>query len=386
MTKGRRLLLPWYRYPPFRKEGIGGLSVAVWELTKELAGRGVHVDVLTAPPRGREENKDYPPGLSVSNSSLGEKFFKNELLKEGESRFLDRYDAILSVANYGARTLRSSDRAFDRVTRQIHTIGHDRNLDSYVSLRPSILEYFRMLVAKRKEEKNEKFLFGSKCICISCYLLRKMSDNNLEASDSLFWIPNGIQTRLFRPMENERIYDLLFVGRFQKAKGLDLLLSALRLIQITKGDVYKFAVAGEFTEEQRSFLRKTVPAAVAERIVFLGTVQRGDMPKVINSTKLVVVPSRYESFGLPALEAIACGVPVLATKVGGLPEIIDETVGLLVDPDNQALAKGIYTSINNTSLAERAAVNGPARAERYDWRIVAPRIIRTLFLKNQDTK
>jgi glycosyltransferase involved in cell wall biosynthesis len=92
------------------------------------------------------------------------------------------------------------------------------------------------------------------------------------------------------------------------------------------------------------------------------------------------VPSRYESFGLPALEAIACGIPVLATNVGGLPEIVDEDVGALVEPDDdQALASAIYTSIRDTSLAQRAAINGPVKAREYDWNVVAPKILQILF-------
>src|SRR5208337_3893834 len=174
--------------------------------------------------------------------------------------------------------------------------------------------------------------------------------------------------------------DLLFIGRFQKAKGLDVLLRALHVIQSTRGEAYKLAIVGEFTNDQRTLLTQGVPQVVREEIVFLGTVQREDMPKAINGAKLLVVPSRYESFGLPALEAMTCGIPVLATTVGGLPEIIDETVGALVEPDNdQALASAIYTSIRDASLAQRAAINGPVKARQYDWRVVAPKILQILF-------
>jgi D-inositol-3-phosphate glycosyltransferase len=379
MTKGGRLLVPWYKYPPFRREGIGGLSVAVWELTKELAGQGVRVEVLT-PPTVRRENNNSPPGVSVVGSSLGEKFFRNESLEENESRYLDRYDAILSVDNYAAKTLHSYTRGFDRVTRQIHTIGHDRSIDTYISSKPSIAEYFKMLFAKRKDERNLRILAGSNTICVSSYLKCRMQDNNLEYPNNLFWIPNGIQSKSFRPMQEEKIYDLLFIGRFQRAKGLDVLLDAVRLIQNTKGEVYKLAIAGEFKPEQRTFLVKSLPAAVKEGIIFLGTIQREDLPRTINCARLVIVPSRYESFGLPALEAMACGIPVLATWVGGLPEIIDETVGVLVEPGNeQALARAIHMSIRDTSLAHRAASSGPAKAGLYDWSVVAPKTLRSLF-------
>ena len=378
--KGGRLLVPWYRYPPFRKEGIGGLSVAVWELTRELAQRGVIIDVLTPLSNGGETNDTTQAGVSVISSELGERFLRNQPLKKGESRFLDGYGAILSVANYAARTLRSYNQGFGRITRQIHTIGQDRGIDTYISLKPSIGEYLKMVAARRKDRRLLRLLAGSKTICVSRCLKDRMQEGNLEYSKNLFTIPNGIQTGTFRPMDVGKKYDLLFVGRFQKAKGLDVLLRALRLIQNTWGEAYKLGIVGEFTDEQRTFIVSSTPATVREEIVFLGTVQREDMPKIINSGNLVIVPSRYESFGLPALEAMACGIPVLATAVGGLPEIIDETVGVLVEPGNdQALASAIHTSIRDTSLAQRAAINGPVKARQCDWRVVAPKILQILF-------
>lgn len=379
MMKGRRLLVPWYKYPPFRKEGIGGLSVAVWELTRELAQRGVNVDVLT-PLISESETNDTQLKVNVISSELGERFLRNQPLTNEESRFLDGYEAILSVANYAAITLRSYNQGFGRVTRQIHTIAQDRDIDTYVSFKPNIGEYFKMVAARRKDRRHLQVLAGSKTICVSSYLKDRMQDSKLEYSKNLFTIPNGIQTRSFRPMDVVKQYDLLFIGRFQKAKGLDALLRALHLIQKTKGETYKLGIAGEFTNEQRTFILNSTAEVVREGIVFLGTVQREDMPKIINCANLVVVPSRYESFGLPALEAMACGIPVLATRVGGLPEIIDETVGVLVEPnDHRALAGAIHASIKDRAFAERVLVSGPAKAEKYDWRVIAPRILQVLF-------
>jgi len=379
MMKGRRLLVPWYKYPPFRKEGIGGLSVAVWELTRELAQRGVNVDVLT-PLISESETNDTQLKVNVISSELGERFLRNQPLTNEESRFLDGYEAILSVANYAAITLRSYNQGFGRVTRQIHTIAQDRDIDTYVSFKPNIGEYFKMVAARRKDRRHLQVLAGSKTICVSSYLKDRMQDSKLEYSKNLFTIPNGIQTRSFRPMDVVKQYDLLFIGRFQKAKGLDALLRALHLIQKTKGETYKLGIAGEFTNEQRTFILNSTAEVVREGIVFLGTVQREDMPKIINCANLVVVPSRYESFGLPALEAMACGIPVLATRVGGLPEIIDETVGVLVEPnDHRALGGAIHASIKDRAFAERVLVSGPAKAEKYDWRVIAPRILQVLF-------
>ena len=379
MTNGRRLLLPWYKYPPFRVEGTGGLSVAVWELTREVAKLGVAVDVLT-PATSREFRNEVQPGVRVISSEIGEKFFHNRSLKADEIRALEAYDAILSINNYAAKTLRSCSQLLNRIVRQIHTIAQDRQISTYLSLKPSISEYLKMVQARRSDQRNLKFLAGSRTICVSNYLKQVMQDSNLERPTNLITIPNGIMQGSFRPMELEKKFDILFIGRFQKAKGVDILLRALRLAHNKWGETYKLGIAGEFTGEQRAYLLNTLPLALQEKISFLGTVQRADMPKTINSSKFVTVPSRYESFGLPALEAMACGIPVLTTRVGGLPEIIDETVGILLEPNNhESLARAIHTSVKDASFAERVAINGPAKANQYDWRIVAPRLLQFLF-------
>ena len=379
MTKGTKLLLPWYRYPPFRASGIGGLSVTVWELSRELAERGILVDVLT-PANSNDPPIDIRSKVNVISSELGAKFFHNERLKQDEIRTMQTYDAILSINNYAARTLHSIGKQLGRVIRQIHTIGQDRKIRTYSSLKPNILEILRILKAKRSDQQNLSRLTGSRTICVSNYLKHEMQERGLESATNLFMIPNGIHQKYFRPMNLEKQFDILFVGRFQKAKGLDILLDALHLAHSRWGETYKLGIVGEFTDEQQTFLLNSTPPTVRESTKFLGTVQREEMPRSINSAKLVLIPSRYESFGLPALEAIACGVPVLATKVGGLPEIIDESVGsLLQSNDPGSLAQAIRACLKDASLTERVVSNGPIRAAQYDWSVIAPRILHVLF-------
>jgi len=378
MMKTGRLLVPWYMFPPFRKEGIGGLSVVVWELTRELAERGVVVDVLIPSKNG--ETNETVAGVGVIGSKLGERFMRNRALTKSEGRFLDEYEAVLSINSYAARTLRSYDRRREIITRQIHMIGQDRTLETYMSLKPGLTEFLKMAAVRRKDRGLMHPLTGSRTICVSRYLSNIMRDGNFEDSRNLFTIPNGIHTHLFRPMNVEKKYDLLFVGRFQQAKGLDVLLRALRLIHETRGRTYRVGILGEFTVEQRKFVVSNIPEPVRESVEFLGVVDREDVAETINSGNILIVPSRYESFGLPALEAMACGIPVLASRVGGLPEIIDKSVGILLDSDDaQAFANAVYASVGDRSLMSRAATNGPVKARQYDWGVVAPNIQRILF-------
>ena len=377
MVETGKLLVPWYRYPPFSEGGPGGLSVAVWEITIELSRRGVRVDVLT--PVSSIGTHEQPFGVRVVSSPLGEKFCRDKSLDHSEEQTLEEYDAILSIANYAARTLTSCKRTLPRISRQIHAVASDRALSTYVSLTPGVSEYLKMILARRRDKRNLRLLMDTRTICVSEYIRNRMLTGSGESHDILY-IPNGIQTKFFRPVDVTKEQDLLFIGRFQKSKGLDILLDALSLLGAKKGEIYKLAIIGSFSEEQRRYLLQTLPSVMKSAVVFLGALKRDAVPLAINQSKVVVVPSRYESFGLPALEAIACGIPVLAARVGGLPEIIDPSVGALVEPNNpEALAKAISDSLRVPSLCESAQIAGPAKASRYDWGVIAPEIQRAIF-------
>ena len=369
--------MPWYRYPPFSDGGAGGLSVAVWEITIELSRRGVRVDVLT--PASSIGTHEQPSGVRVVSSPLGEKLCRDKPLDHDEEQVLEEYDAILSVANYAARGLSSCKRTLPRISRQIHAVASDRALGTYVSLTPGVSEYLKMILARRRDKRNLRLLKGTRTICVSEYIRSRMLTGS-EEPHNILCIPNGIQTNNFRPFDATKEQDLLFIGRFQKSKGLDILLDALSLLAAKKGEIYKLAIIGSFSDEQRRYLLQTLPSVMKSAVVFLGALKRDAIPLAINQSKVVVVPSRYESFGLPALEAIACGIPVLAARVGGLPEIIDPSVGALVEPNNpEALAKAISDTLRIPGMCESAQIAGPAKGGRYDWGVILPEIQQAIF-------
>src|SRR5713226_5488776 len=187
-------------------------------------------------------------------------------------------------------------------------------------------------------------------------------------------IPNGVDTEIFRPSHTEKVQDILFVGRFQKVKGLDILLSSLKYLFLSERRKYKVGVIGPFSPDQRAVLTRNVPEELREEIEFHGTVPHEDMPQFLNSSRLVVMPSRYETFGLPALEGIACGIPVVASNVGGLPEIVNKEVGLLFEAgDSVALAKAISKGMSE-EMADAAMRNGPTMAKRFDWRVICAQL------------
>lgn len=363
------ILLPWYRYPPFSEFGIGGLSVAVWETTRALSGKGLDVEVLVPSAEGqRSESEDH---LTVTASRLGSKLCAGQPLNSAEVGLITRnYERILSISNYGAASLSSSKEVLGIVRRQIHVVAHDRPLSSYVSLRPSPANYGRMMIQRMREKTRESKLAGVGSMCVSRFVAEGAVHHKVEKAEKTVVIPNGVDTSMFRPLRVDKEFDLLFVGRFQMAKGLDILLEALRIAEEAVGKRVSLGIVGGFTERERSFLYSRIPTRIRESIKFLGIFAREDMPRVINSARFLVTPSRYESFGMPVLEAIACGVSIISSNVGGLPELVDKRIGVLANPNSKSLANAIQSAMLGTAEGTASAI-GPEIARRYAWDLVS---------------
>ena len=157
-------------------------------------------------------------------------------------------------------------------------------------------------------------------------------------------IPNGIPLEKFEYQEkrpNSGIINVGAVGRLNKQKGFDILIEAWSKI---KAENTRLMIAGE--GEEREILQKQInKSGLSEQISLIGNVK--DMPAFYQSLNLLVMPSRWEGLGIAALEAGACGVPVVASAVDGLGDIINENTGWsLVPNDSQELAKILQETLS----------------------------------------
>lgn len=116
--------------------------------------------------------------------------------------------------------------------------------------------------------------------------------------------------------------------------------------------------------------RRTDLFAGLERVHLLGALAPEDVSWLMHRADAVVVPSTYEGFGLPALEGMAAGTPVVAARAGALPEVCGEAA-LLVTPDSEGIARGLLSALQDESLRAELKIRGPARAARFDWRRAA---------------
>jgi glycosyltransferase involved in cell wall biosynthesis len=153
---------------------------------------------------------------------------------------------------------------------------------------------------------------------------------------------------------------LLFIGRLERRKGIDVILEAAPRILEENPDAV-LVLGGRDAEGWANRFHKAVPQALHSRMIFLGEVSDAIREKLLAHAYCVLFPSRYESFGLVPLEAFVHGSPVIATRAGAIPEVVqDETSGLLIDPDNSnALADAVARILRDKKL--RAHLSRGAR-------------------------
>jgi glycosyltransferase involved in cell wall biosynthesis len=175
-------------------------------------------------------------------------------------------------------------------------------------------------------------------------------------------IPIAIDRSIFHPFERIRKNNaILFVGRLESAKGMATLGRAICLIlKIIPEAVFYFAgVDHQCDDKQQTWSRYLISKFGNKHIVYLGSIQTQDLIRCYQEATICVVPSLYEPGGTVIFEAMACGCPVLASRVGGLEEVIqDRHSGLLVPPgDAAALAAGMLELLQDPQLRQQYAQN-----------------------------
>jgi len=160
---------------------------------------------------------------------------------------------------------------------------------------------------------------------------------------------------------------LLFVGTLEPRKNVGTLLDAFELLLSRRRPVPELLLAGRATDAAAPWLRRIAQAPLSGHVRHLGYVADDQRERLYTGARAVVMPSLDEGFGFPALEAMAAGVPVVASNRGSLPEVIGGA-GLLVEPtDVEALANAIDTVATDDAAAERARSAGLERAATFTW-------------------
>jgi D-inositol-3-phosphate glycosyltransferase len=173
---------------------------------------------------------------------------------------------------------------------------------------------------------------------------------------------------------------ILFVGRIQPLKGPDVAIRALH--ELGRADALLLIVGGASGPEGGGEVERARQLVdelgLADRVRFVPPQPHHILSSYYRAADVVIVPSRSESFGLVALEAAACGIPVVASAVGGLQSLVDDGVNgyLIARRDPARFAEAINRILDDPLLAASMSVASAARAKRYTWSFAAARLRR----------
>jgi D-inositol-3-phosphate glycosyltransferase len=382
----------------------GGMNVYVRDLTKQLGRMGIQVDVFT---RSQDEHvphvlHDLGYGNRVVHVPAGPEVplpkpelvdyipdFVSGILEFTEQRNL-HYDLIHShywMSGIAAEELKARWRI--PIVHMFHTLG-----------------LMKQRVARSEGEADGNYRLEGERQVIG------LADRIIAATPAelaqLQWlyqvdvshvevIPPGVDLTRFYPIHPEEAKEyigvppcdhmLVFVGRIEPLKGLDTLIQAIAMLSkegvladyplclsVIGGDPH--ASDEEMNAEMARLHDLREQLGMEDLVTFLGKRSQDTLPYYYSAAEAVVMPSHYESFGMVALEAMACGTPVVASQVGGLAFLVQHGVtGYTVPVDEpEALADCLKELIKNRGLREKMGQQAAEFARQYGWNVIARRI------------
>jgi D-inositol-3-phosphate glycosyltransferase len=371
----------------------GGMNVYVRQTARELGRMGVRVDVFT-----RSQNATIPrtvelgPGARVVHLPAGP---EAPMPREALHRHLDEFAAgvegfareqglayDLIHSHYwlsGVAGLRLRERWGTPLVQMFHTLGRLKNEVAQTAA--------EMEPALRVDEEARIVAQGDRIVAANVVERAHLVWYYRARSERIAVIPCGVDTELFQPMDPAKARDLLelppdplllYVGRLQPIKGLDTLLEAMAAVP---APAYLLVVGGEHDEPDGGHgaaLRARVAAlGLNRRVRFLRAQPQRRLRLFYAAADATVMPSYYESFGMVALEAMACGSPVVASRVGGLTTTVQDGVtGRLVPEGDPAALAAAITPLLDSAEGRRLGQQATRWAAEHRWPCVAEAVCR----------
>ncbi len=218
---------------------------------------------------------------------------------------------------------------------------------------------------------------------VSEYSRRDMARYYGLRPEAIQVVPEGVDTRLFRPLDQAEALErwrttvlganvpfLCYVGKPTERRNLTALIRAFAQLKSHRHLPHRLLIVGADLPGHSPFRRVITELGLEREVVVRGYASHEEMVLVYNAADLLVYPSSYEGFGMPVLEAMACGTPVIALNNTAFPEFAGGVAHLLPDAQVETLAAGIWDVLQDPAWRARMAAEGPRRAQAYDWRRV----------------
>ena len=402
----RRLAVLSLHTSPLAQPGTGdggGMNVYVRELTSALARSDVACDVFT-----RAWSPDLPsvvnvePGLRVHHVPAGP---LQALPKESLPAVVDEFTA--GVLDRMAVTPGAGELAYTSVHANYwlsglsgHVIKHELNLPLVCTFHTldrvkaeTMPEEVEADMPHRRAEAEASIIDCSDAVLASCTVEADQIESLYGGEPGrIHIVPPGVDHAFFGPGHRPQARRalglpldgrlLLFVGRIQPLKCADVAIETLAELRAGGGDPYRLVVVGgpsgpHGEKALRSLYDVADARGVRDHVHFIAPQPHELLSSYYRAADVCIVPSRSESFGLVALEAAACGTPVVASAVGGLTTLVDHghTGYLVDDPDPVAYADAVRTVFDQPLAAERLSTASVLRARRYTWRAAARSLV-----------
>lgn len=372
----------------------GGMNVYIDELARTLVDRGVGVDVFTRETaKVPRRDVEVMPGYRVIHITAGPPTVRSMAdLPETVAPFADgviahmrrnAYDLVHShywLSGWAGLVVKRA--VGIPLANSFHTLGRVKDATRRVGEPPEPL----IRIAAEQE-----VIAGSDCVIASTIYEADDLTRRYQADPARLCVTHpGVDHELFTAGSQPEARDLLgwgpgpvvlFVGRIQPLKGLDVAVEAFGRIRAEIPDARMVIVGGPSGPNGVTELRQ-IHARVAElhlesRVEFVRPRPHQEIASYYRAADVLLVPSRSESFGLVAAEAQACGLPVVAARVGGLAYTVeDATSGFLVDDwDPANFAAAAMKILLNEDLADRLSKGAVEFAGRFSWEVAADRLL-----------
>jgi D-inositol-3-phosphate glycosyltransferase len=383
----------------------GGMNVYVRDLARFLGREGIELDVFT---RSQDEHvphvlHDLGYGNRVAHIPAGPEYpLPKETLTDHIPEFADRILAFADAKGLQYDLIHShywmSGLAAEKlsaiwnvpVIQMFHTLG---KLKQAVPHNAEEAEgEYRIAGESRVIENVDRIIAATSTEKEQLEVLYQAPSQKIEI------IPPGVDLSHFYPIPPDEAKEyagvpldkkmLLFVGRIEPLKGIKTLLRAIGILSANgqTGENICLAVIGgelendkgEETEEARLLRELRDEYGLEDMVTFLGKQDQDSLPYYYSAAEMVIMPSHYESFGMVALESMACGTPVIASLVGGLIHLVEDGVTGYHIPveDPQALSFRIECLIKDKALRYRMGHDAFAFAKKYSWENISNRMTR----------
>jgi D-inositol-3-phosphate glycosyltransferase len=368
----------------------GGMNVYIAELTRELGRTGHQIDIFT-----RADHRDLPPivdlapNVRVIHIPAGPPTHLDPIdvhpwvpdFTRGLNDFVrhDGHTYDLIHSHYwlsGLSGIALADQWQRPHIAMFHTLGEVKNRARRTEREPAVRIDSERLIVQRSD----------RLICATPHERDFLAQLYGAHPDCISIVPGGVDLQRFQPGDRtaaRRQLALpdgplaLFVGRLEPLKGVDI---ALRAIALTDLDtpLHLLIVGGDdhAAPERHRLQTLARTLGIAHRVTFIDAVPPDRLATYYRAANVCLVPSYYESFGLVAVEALASGTPVIATRVGGLQYTVrDGRTGYLVSwRCPEPFAERLETLLHNQDLARRFARAAPDSVSHFDWATVARQI------------